>query len=187
MASFSFANATNLFPAGTVVKAYPTKGFNPITLPSSGPPPGTSAAEATVESSGAVELTGLTEGQFYVLYAEVGGQGRYEKVYVQPTGEITVVASQATGDFAVMTAGKGFRVKEGSNAKMGSATLTAGKVTVANTSVTANSRIFVQRKGAAAKAGALTVTAKVAATSFTVESSNAEDASDFDYLIFEPA
>lgn len=187
MASTKIVNAVAAgFPIGQAVKAYLQKGAQPVT-PATGAPPGTSVEEPVVNASGELEYTGLTEGSYYLLAAEVGGTWKYLRIYQERAGEVVVIATQATGDFAVMTAGKGLRIKEGSNAKMGSATLVAGKVTVANTSVTAESRIFVTRKGAAANAGTLTVTAKVAATSFTVESSNGADASSFDYLIFEPA
>lgn len=188
MASIKVQNANAAgFPVGQNVKAYPTKGFQPVVTPSSGPPAGASVAEAAVAADGSLTLAGLVEGTFYLAAAEVAGEWRYLHLYSAFSGEVVVIATQATGDFAITTPGKGLKVKEGANSKLGSAALVAGKVTVANTSITAESRIFVTRKGAAAKAGALTVTAKVAATSFTVESSNAEDASEFDYFIVEPA
>jgi hypothetical protein len=43
------------------------------------------------------------------------------------------------------TVGNGLRVKEGVNARMGQATLIAGSKVVANTSVTATTRIFLTR------------------------------------------
>lgn len=187
MANLAVANASAVFPPGTTVKAYPQKGFNTIT-PQAGPPAGASAGEAAVAAGGSLTITGLVEGTFYLLAAEVEGAYRYLHARVDASGEVTVIATQANGDFAIMTAGKGLQVKEGANAKLGSSVLVAGKVTVANTSVTANSRIFVMAKGAkGAHIGGLTVTAKVAATSFTVESSDAEDAREFDYFIVEPA
>jgi hypothetical protein len=77
-------------------------------------------------------------------------------------------------------------VREGSNARMGVATLVGGTVTVANTSVTATSRIFLTAQTSGAAAGALRVSARVAATSFTVTSSSGTDTSQFAYLIVEP-
>jgi hypothetical protein len=187
MSTFISPNVSSVFPPTTTVKAYATKGAQPI-APSSGPPPGPVIAEAEVTAEGKLELTGLVESTFYLLYAEVSAVARYLHIYIERAGEVTVIATQATGDFAITTAGKGLKIKEGANAKMGSSTLVAGKVTVANKAVTAESRIFLQSKGAKGEhIGALTVTAKVAATSFTVESSNAEDAREFDYVIFEPA
>ena len=185
-ATLKIANALTQFPVGTKVKIYAQKGAQPIT-PQSGPPAGMSVEEPEVSAEGALEFTGLTEGTFYLAAAEVGGVWKYLHLYAALSGETVVIATQATGDFAVMTAGKGFRVKEGSNAKMGTAALIAGKVVVANTSVTANSRIFLQRLGEGAHIGSLSVKTKTAGTSFEVISSNGEDTDEFNYLIFEPA
>jgi hypothetical protein len=174
------------FPVGTKVGAYPLKGANIVT-PISGPPPGAPVESPEVQPSGLLEYANLVEGTFYLLAAEVAGTWRYEKIYVPFSTATQPVISAATGDFAITTAGRGFRVKEGENAKMGTGTLAAGKVTVANKSVTASSRIFIQRTGPMTNAGALTVVSTVAATSFTVESANAADAGTFNYMIFEPA
>jgi hypothetical protein len=92
----------------------------------------------------------------------------------------------ALGNFDINTAGKGIRIKEGSNAKQGSATLVAGTVTVSNTSVTASSRIQITRSTAGGTLGHLSYTLS-AGTSFTVTSSSASDTSTFVYTIFEPS
>ena len=66
----------------------------------------------------------------------------------------------------------GFRASEAANAKQGVATLALGTVTVANTSVTATSRIFLTRQGinASTAMGELAVSARTAGTSFTITS-----------------
>lgn len=101
-------------------------------------------------------------------------------------GEWDVISN---GDFAGQTAGKGLQVKEGSNCKQGTATLVAGTVTVANTSVTASSRIMltIQSLGTVTAPKAIAVTARVAGTSFTIASADATDTSVIAYEIFEPA
>lgn len=83
----------------------------------------------------------------------------------------------------------GFSATEGSNAKQGIATLTAGTVVVSNTSVTANSRIFLtaQSLGTVTVPSALCVSARTAGTSFTILASDATDTSVIAYEIFEPA
>jgi hypothetical protein len=81
----------------------------------------------------------------------------------------------------------GLTVTEGSNKKMGVATLVAGAATVANTSVTANSRIFVFSQVDGGTPGWLRVSARVAGTSFTITSSSGTDTSTVAYLILEPA
>jgi hypothetical protein len=96
-------------------------------------------------------------------------------------------AFKAVGSVDAGSAGFGLKVAEGSNAKQGTATLSGGTVTVANTSVTASSRIFLTSTGAGgATSGALCVSAVVAGTSFTVTSTLVTDASTFNYEIFEP-
>lgn len=81
----------------------------------------------------------------------------------------------------------GIMVKEGSNAKQGTATLAAGSVTVSNTSVTANSRIFLTSQQDGGTPGFLRVSARTAGTSFTITSSSGTDTSVVAYQIFEPA
>lgn len=92
------------------------------------------------------------------------------------------------GNLGVGTAGNGVRVKEGSNAKQGVVTLSGGTATVSNTSVTANSRIFltVQSLGTIAVPTSIAVTARSAGVSFTITSLQVTDTSVVAYEIFEP-
>ncbi len=90
------------------------------------------------------------------------------------------------GSFNVSTVGRGIAVAEGSNAKQGTATLSSGTVVVSNTSVTANSRIFLTAQDNNST-GALRVSARTAATSFTITSSSGSDSGVVAYEIFEPA
>jgi hypothetical protein len=77
-------------------------------------------------------------------------------------------------------------LKTGSNARVGTGTLVGGALAVANTSVTANSYVFVQDTGGGvgANIGALQVT-QSAGVGFTVTSTNALDTSNFRYFIIE--
>lgn len=98
------------------------------------------------------------------------------------------VLSAVTGtSLAVATAGQGLQVKEGANAKQGTAVLVAGSVTVVNTAVTANSRILLTSQVDGGTPGWLRVSARVAGTSFTITSSSGADTSTVAYQIFEPA
>lgn len=82
----------------------------------------------------------------------------------------------------------GVHVLEGSNATMGTATLSGGTVTVSTTKVTANSRIFLTTNGGTlTNVGFIYVSARTAATSFAITSSNVLDASNVAWLILEPA
>lgn len=83
-------------------------------------------------------------------------------------------------------AGEGLRVTEGTNLFMGVATLVAGAVTVANTSVTANSRIFYNIQSPGGTPGFLHISARVAGTSFTITSSSGTDTSVVAWTIVEP-
>lgn len=96
------------------------------------------------------------------------------------TNVLTVGSDVSTGGDVIMSAaGGGLQVKEGSNARMGQATLTAGTVTVSNTSVTANTRIFLTRAdvGASTEAGVLSVGTVTASTSFVINALDPIDAS----------
>ena len=101
------------------------------------------------------------------------------------TGDVTASA----GNIIIGAASKGLEIKEGSNAKQGTATLSAGTVTVSNTSVTANSRIFltVTSLGTVTTPKAVAVTGRTAGTSFTITSADNTDTSTVAYEIFEPA
>jgi hypothetical protein len=95
---------------------------------------------------------------------------------------------KGTGLVDVNLAGSGFAVKEGSNCKQGTATLSSGTVVVSNTAVTASSRIFltVQSLGTVTAPSALCVSARSAGTSFTILASQLTDTSVIAYEIFEP-
>lgn len=90
-------------------------------------------------------------------------------------------------DFALAVAGKTIKIKEGSNAKMGVATLSAGSVVVSTTAVTANSRILLTSQADGGTPGWLRVSARTAGTSFTITSSSGSDTSLVAWLIVEPA
>lgn len=94
----------------------------------------------------------------------------------------------ALGNIDVQTAGNGYRTKEGANAKQGTFTLSGAATTVvANTSVTASSRIFMQTATLGTVTAASTLAYTVSAgTSFTVTPSQSTDTSTINFEIFEP-
>jgi hypothetical protein len=91
---------------------------------------------------------------------------------VRVTRTAAGVLKQVLGSFDIGTVGQGLRVAEGTNGKQVTGiTLSSGTVTVANTSVTANSRILCQRTGLnGATALGILVYSVTASTSFTVTS-----------------
>ena len=96
---------------------------------------------------------------------------------------------QADGNISLAVAGSKLLVKEGSNASMGVATLVGGTVTVSNTLVTANSRIYltIQSLGTVVLPTVVGITARSAGTSFTITSASATDTSVIAWHIVEPA
>ena len=97
------------------------------------------------------------------------------------TGDVNA----STGNVLISTIGKGLQVKTGTNAKIGTSVLVAGTATVANTSVTANSRIFLTSQSDGGTPGFLRITAKTAATSFVITSSNTLDTSTVAWMLVE--
>lgn len=93
------------------------------------------------------------------------------------------------GDIGLTTAGNGLYVKEGSNAALGTATLSAGTVVVSTTKVTTTSRIFLtaQSLGTVTLGQGLAVSARTAGTSFTILSQSAIDTSVVAWFIVEPS
>lgn len=92
----------------------------------------------------------------------------------------------ASGNIGTNVAGVGFKVKEGTNARMGVAVLVGGTVTVSNTSITANTRIFTSRSTTGGVEGTLSTT-QINATSFTINSNSVADTSTINWLLIEPS
>ncbi|MCX4606998.1 right-handed parallel beta-helix repeat-containing protein [Streptomyces mirabilis] len=84
------------------------------------------------------------------------------------------------------SAGGGVAIKEGANARLGVSTLVGGTVTVANTSVTANTRVAPFRQAAGGTLGHLSVT-KNPGVGFTITSSSNADTSTVAWVLYEPA
>ncbi len=108
------------------------------------------------------------------------------------TSDITA----SSANIIAATAGKGVQIKEGSNARMGTATLSSGTVTVSNTSLTANTRIFLSRYAPSTSTalGILSVGTVSASTSFVINALKEADAtvqtndvSVVHWMLVEPA
>jgi hypothetical protein len=120
-----------------------------------------------------------------------GGNLQTDSYFVMAT------SGQATGTFSVFTgtakalivgtAGGGLAVKEGTSARMGTLVLTgATPVVVANTSVSALTRILLTTNTPGGTPGFCWVSARTAGTSFSV-TGTAGDTSTVAYLLIEPA
>ncbi|MFB6771151.1 glycosyl hydrolase family 28-related protein [Streptomyces sp. NPDC056337] len=103
----------------------------------------------------------------------------------QSNGQWNIWAGQAKA-LNLGSAGGGVAIAEGANARMGVATLVAGTVTVANTSVTATTRVAPFRQAGGGTLGHLSVT-KNAGVGFTITSSSNADTSTVAWVLYEPA
>ena len=102
-----------------------------------------------------------------------------------PASTSLTLSGAATNALDFTSVGGGVRYKEGANARQGVSTLVAGTVTVSNTSVTANSRIFVTPQNNSGTPGAVYVSAKTASTSFVITSTSNTDTRDVAWQITE--
>lgn len=100
----------------------------------------------------------------------------------------------SAGNLEGQAVANGIKFKEGSNARMGRSALVNGTVTVANTSVTASTEIFLTRRiQAGTTVGILSVGTVTAATSFVINSLDlagalsADDDSTVNWLLVEPS
>lgn len=133
--------------------------------------------------NGLIQLLSGTTQAYGIMVGDVG-------IFRNAANGLTINATAGltlTGNLNLGTAGLGLLVKEGSNATMGAGTLVGGTVTISTTKVTANSRIFLSVQSQGGTAGFVEVTARVAATSFTITSSSALDTSIVAWVIIEPA
>lgn len=89
--------------------------------------------------------------------------------------------------FRIATPGQGLEIAEGTNAKANITTaMVAGSVTIANTSITANTRILATRLDGGANPGAVYVNSRVNGVSFTIKSTSATDTGVVYYELREP-
>lgn len=100
--------------------------------------------------------------------------------------------STSVSGVAISNVGSGLLIKEGTNARMGRATLTPvllspSVVTVSNNTVTASTEIFLCSNVPSGGPGVLSVTARTAGVSFTISSSAIGDTSIVSWLLIEPS
>jgi hypothetical protein len=99
-----------------------------------------------------------------------------------------VTLTGAAANLVLATAGSGIKIAEGSNATMGTGTLSGGTVTISTTKVTANSRIFLSYYGTpGVSPSPLFVSARSAGTSFDVSNAGSPGSGTFVWMIVEPS
>jgi hypothetical protein len=127
------------------------------------------------------DWTWYFDGAANVFYLKLDGSGQ---LATDTSGNFSV----ELGNLSLLTAGKGISIKEGTNARMGRATLNGTtNVVVSNTSVTNNTEIFVCITAASGIPGAAYVVTRTAGTSFTIASTTVGDTSTVCWVLFEPS
>lgn len=164
--------------------SFVTSGSNNVTI-------GSSCQVPSATANGQLSIQNAIYGTGNTAIGSTPGTGKIGINNNAPTYTFDVL----TGNVGVGTTGFGLRVKEGSNCKQGTATLSSGTVTVANTSVTTSSRILISggALNASTAIGMLSVPTIIGATSFVITSyipggtaTQTGDLRTVNYEIFEP-
>lgn len=136
----------------------------------------TAGANRTISGS---QSTGTgTGGSIIFSTSPAGSTGTAQNALV------TALTISGEGNL-VQPVAKTFSVASGTNQRAGTAVLVGGTVTVTNSTVTANTLVFISRKTAGGTPGTSETWTVSAATSFTITSNNALDTSTFAYFLIE--
>lgn len=136
---------------------------------------GDTAARLTMRGDGRLEMGGGVTPPGVTLYRDGSDRLHAGNTFL------------TEGDTQVDVAGRGMIIKEGANARSGTLTLTgATPVVVANTTVTANTRIYLTANAPGGTPGHFWVSARSAGVSFSV-TGTAGDTSTLAYFMVEPA
>lgn len=109
---------------------------------------------------------------------------------VTSSGTSSLAVVNASDNVSITAAGKGLKIKEGSNARMGQSTLTNGKVKVTNTSITANTRIMLSIASTTfARAQALYCADQIASDGFDIYGTDraGDSVTVVNWMLVEPA
>jgi hypothetical protein len=110
------------------------------------------------------------------------GNGTGSNTICIPTGTTNLL--MPNGTLFLGSAGNGLNIKTGANSRLGQANLTAGSVTIANTSVTVHTVIFLSNNALSGTAGALYATI-TAGTGFVIHSTSGTDTSTVSWMAVE--
>lgn len=114
------------------------------------------------------------------IYYSAGGTDAQSASFYSTIGLLKPV--QLSSSLTMLNTGSKITIATGTNAIVGTSTLSGGTVTVSTSSVTANSIIFLTLQSCTS-CGTQYISAKTASTSFTITSTNGSDASTVGWLI----
>lgn len=169
---------TNNVSGGTVTLANSNTGNSATVIQGSGS--GLMVLQPASNSTNALRFRSSGGSNTHLLYDSSNGR------FAIGSGTTPVDVLSVTGNVNLLAAGNKLLIATGSNASVGTGTLTAGTVTISTTAVTANSKIFLQdTSNSITNVGTLTAPSSgiTAGTSFVVTSTLALDTSTFNWLI----
>lgn len=144
-------------------------------------------APTVIGTSGTLSITAASDGGDYNIFSANGTQTL--AIYGSAGNILNVLLLDGNltltlGSVTLSAAGAKLNIATGSNASVGTGTLSGGTATISTTAVTSSSLIFLQdTAGTITNVGTLTVSSKIAGTSFTVTSTLALDTSTFNWHI----
>jgi hypothetical protein len=160
---------------------------------------GTNQAGAPLRLSSGISTGNTGSGAVVVLTSVAGASGVQQNTQSDSWyfwgGDLAKALTPATNDTTDLGATtlrinkahiNGLTMREAANSQMGLATLVGGSVVVANTSVTANSRIYLSVQTAGGTQGFLRIAARTPGTSFTITSTSGTETSTVAWMIVEP-
>lgn len=173
-----FVSATNIFTGNKVTWTTANNGV---------------PDEVAVNDTASITSTSTSDTAIGLQVSVTGGGNNYAAVTKGGSVVIGVTAGSTGTDSLevngnVLISGlNGLKITEGTNACMGTATLSGGTVTVSTNAVTTTSRILLTtQNNTGGHVGTPYVSAVTAGTSFTITSTNGSDAATVAWLILGP-
>jgi len=136
-------------------------------------------SESSIDSTSDFAIEGVGKGALNIAGVSFINSKKIGKAVSLKSGDLFA------GNFVSIQPGKGLKIAEGENGKMGIVELTNGRAYISNTSVTLNSRIFLTAQNASESTGALSISLILPGKGFEISSSNDFDHSKVAWFIVE--
>lgn len=119
---------------------------------------------------------------------EVTTEGLHSRGDINVGGDANIEGDvNLESDLVIGVAGKGLKVAEGTDAKMGIAILVAGIGIINTTAIAPTSRVFFSRQNNGGTLGELYLSNVVAGVSFRIRSTSTTETSAVAWIIIDPA